>query len=301
MGDNINGPAIIRVPDWLQNPLGKYYLYFSDHKGTYIRLAYADSISGPWKIYTPGALDLKNSLFEAVDPPPPPESERPPWAKKMKEGFWYAHIASPDVHVDHVNRLLLMYYHGLLCNGDQQTRLAVSKYGLTFQALKPLLGPPYFRVFEYSGYIYAITWGGEIWRSSQWHNPFEQGPRLIQFDVKEGIGKGFRHGEVHCVDDKLYVFYTRMGDTPEHILYVQVDLTLDWKSWQASEPTELVRPELDWEGADLPVSTSTMGAESGRVHALRDPCVFEDEDGSTYLLYCGAGESGIGVVRLSGF
>jgi hypothetical protein len=42
MGDNINGPAAIRVPEWIENPLGNYYLYFAHHQGTYIRLAYAD-------------------------------------------------------------------------------------------------------------------------------------------------------------------------------------------------------------------------------------------------------------------
>ncbi|MBI3972242.1 MAG: hypothetical protein HY332_13225, partial [Chloroflexi bacterium] len=42
MGDNINGPSLIRVPDWVDDPLGRYYLYFAHHRGTYIRLAYAD-------------------------------------------------------------------------------------------------------------------------------------------------------------------------------------------------------------------------------------------------------------------
>jgi hypothetical protein len=43
MGGNIAGPSLIRVPDWIERPLGRYYLYFADHKGDYIRLAYADS------------------------------------------------------------------------------------------------------------------------------------------------------------------------------------------------------------------------------------------------------------------
>jgi hypothetical protein len=34
MGSNIQGPSLIRVPDWIDNPLGKYYLYFADHRGT---------------------------------------------------------------------------------------------------------------------------------------------------------------------------------------------------------------------------------------------------------------------------
>ena len=28
-GDNINGPSLIKVPDWVENKLGKYYLYFA--------------------------------------------------------------------------------------------------------------------------------------------------------------------------------------------------------------------------------------------------------------------------------
>ena len=27
LGDNINGPSIVRVPDWIEHPLGRYYMY----------------------------------------------------------------------------------------------------------------------------------------------------------------------------------------------------------------------------------------------------------------------------------
>src|SRR5215475_8674671 len=54
LSDNVNGPSVIRVPLWINQPLGRYYMYFAHHKGTHIRLAYADSLSGPWKIYEPG-------------------------------------------------------------------------------------------------------------------------------------------------------------------------------------------------------------------------------------------------------
>ena len=40
LGGNINGPSIIEVPEWISNPLGRYYLYFAHHNGEYIRLAY---------------------------------------------------------------------------------------------------------------------------------------------------------------------------------------------------------------------------------------------------------------------
>src|ERR1035441_4007062 len=31
LGDNINGPSLIRVPNWVDHPLGRYYLYFAHH------------------------------------------------------------------------------------------------------------------------------------------------------------------------------------------------------------------------------------------------------------------------------
>jgi hypothetical protein len=58
---NIAGPSVIRVPDWIANPLGHYYLYFAHHKGNHIRLAYADSPTGPWTLYQPGVLSLAQS------------------------------------------------------------------------------------------------------------------------------------------------------------------------------------------------------------------------------------------------
>ena len=51
-GDNINGPSLIKVPNWVKNPLGKYYLYFSHHDGKYIRMAYSNNIEGPYTSIT---------------------------------------------------------------------------------------------------------------------------------------------------------------------------------------------------------------------------------------------------------
>jgi hypothetical protein len=255
MGDNINGPALIRMPDWAEARLGRYHLYFSDHKGSYIRLAYADALTGPWRMHEPGVLDVAQSLFEPTDPPQPAAQDRPAWAAKMKGGYLYAHIASPDIHIDHGRRIFRMYYHGLLWNGDQQTRLAVSADGLAFEPLEPLLGPPYFRAFEFGGHVYTITWGGALWRASAWEGPFSAGPQLLPFDAKGGIGEGFRHGEVHRTGDLLHLFFTRMGDRPERVLHCTVDLRGDWTGWEAPAPVTLLEPELPWEGADLPLDT----------------------------------------------
>ena len=71
IGKNIQGPSLIRVPDWVESRLGTYYLYFADHKGSYIRLAYADDLRGPWKVYPPGSLQLAESHF-LTEPPDAP-------------------------------------------------------------------------------------------------------------------------------------------------------------------------------------------------------------------------------------
>ena len=300
MGDNICGPSVIRVPEWVNDPLGKYYMYFADHKGAYIRLAYADSPTGPWLMHESGALELGDSLFPAEDPPEPPPAQRPAWARQMKGGYLYAHIASPDVHVETQQQRVLMYFHGLLPNGDQETRLATSTDGVNFSVLEPLLGPPYFRVFRRDEHLVTVAWGGALWRSDAWDKPFVQGPQIVPYKTLGGIGEGYRHGETYVVGDTLFVLFTRMGDTPERIVYCSVDMRAPWSEWCPSETHELIAPELTWEGADLPTETSTMGAERHRVRELRDPCVFEDGD-KTYMYYCGAGESAIGVARLDVF
>jgi hypothetical protein len=191
-----------------------------------------------------------------------------------------------------------MYFHGLLPNGDQESRLAVSTDGLKFTAKEALLGPPYFRAFQHEGWIYTIAWGGVLLRSKDWHLPFSEGPQLVPYDPKGGIGEGFRHGETFVLGDSLFIMFTRMGDAPERLLYCEVPMRGDWLTWQSGPTQELLAPERDWEGADLPITVSTMGAERERVRELRDPCVFKHHDGKTYLFYCGAGESAIGIAEL---
>jgi len=165
MGANITGPSLVRMPEWANGKLGKYHLYFADHKGGYIRLAYADTLTGPWAVHTAGSLNVEHSLFEPVDPPEPHAGQRPVWAESLKGGYLYAHVASPDVHVDTARRCFWIYYHGLLANGDQQTRVATSPDGINFTPHTPLLGPPYFRAFKHEDYIYAIAYGGALWRA----------------------------------------------------------------------------------------------------------------------------------------
>ena len=56
VGGNINGPSIIRVPDWIPiservHPSAQYYLYFGNHRGDDIRMAWSDSLTGTWTLF----------------------------------------------------------------------------------------------------------------------------------------------------------------------------------------------------------------------------------------------------------
>ena len=201
------------------------------------------------------------------------------------------HIASPDVHVDHGNRRIVMYFHGLEDFGKQVTRVALSEDGVTFEARAEVLGRTYLRTFEHDGMTYGLAMPGQFYRSRDGLTSFETGPELFNADM--------RHNAVLKRGSTLYVFWTQVGHTPERVLLSTIDVSPPWSEWRTSEPVEVLRPERSWEGADAPLEPSIRSVAYGQVNQLRDPAIFE-EDGRTYLLYAVAGESGIGIAELSG-
>lgn len=280
-GKNINGPSLIRVPQWVPGRLGNYYLYFAHHSGKYIRLAYADDLKGPWKIYAPGVLQLADA----------------PACK--------GHIASPDVHVDEARHQIRLYFHGpSRATGKQTSYVALSPDGLHFKAQDEPLGLFYFRVFNWSGAWYAMAKGGQLYRSQDGLTQFEKGGNPLPEGAARGGDDesantpGPRHVALHLKGDTLWVYYSSIGDAPERIRRRKVLLTGDWKAWQAGPAEEVLRPEVPYEGINLPLKKSRAGAASGPENALRDPAIFSDADGCVYLLYSVAGESGIGIAEL---
>ena len=266
MGANVNGPSLIRVPEWIVSPLGRYYLYFAHHQGTYIRMAYADRLEGPWRVHAPGVLDLADSFFDR-------------------------HIASPDVHVMDDRREIWMYYHGCCrpVEPRQATRLAVSADGLDFSAREEVLGTAYWRVFRWGGRHYALAGAGRLYRSEDGVTGWAEGPSLFTPDL--------RHLAVRLRGGKLDVFYSNAWDCPERILHSTIHLTPDWETWKWSEPVTLLQPERDWEGGNLELCASRRGAIHEPARQLRDPAIYE-EDGRVYLLYSVAGEHGIAIAEL---
>ncbi|MSU50822.1 MAG: DUF1961 family protein [Opitutus sp.] len=312
-GTNICYPSLIRVPSWLPNPLGKYYLYFADHKGAYIRLAYANLVEGPWMIYEPGTMKLEQMVAVARANARGKESE--------VEG---KHVASPDMHVDDEKREIRMYFHFSITPRDtwgHRSGVAVSPDGIRFRPIntKPI-GQPYIRVFRRDGYYYALDRVGGLTRSRDGVTNFETGNTdfavavghkvrgsgqpavgtrnaLARAKGEEDVLPGeMRHNAVKIDGNVLTVFFSRGGDLPEHIMCAQASLTGDWKTWRLSPPVTVLLPEMDYEGVNLPLGTPTnQGMQKmprSLFRELRDPCIFRD-DGKTYLLYSVAGEGGI--------
>lgn len=282
LGGNVNGPSVIRVPSWLPNPLGKYYMYFAHHQGTSIRLAYADNIEGPWILYEPGTLHL---------------SETP----------CHGHIASPDVHVLDKERLIKMYYHGPALSpslyesdslfqqfpylGGQRSFTALSSDGLSFISETGILGSSYFRFFEWQGEGFALGMPGLLYRQTRVKpDVFEQGPQLFEMDCRHFAVRVTESGTLDC-------FFTRAGDKPERILMATIDLNEPNCNWAPASIVEVLRPEVDYEGATQPLEKSERGAVHVPVRQLRDPCILQDEE-KDFLFYSLAGEQGIGGATL---
>ncbi len=297
LGDNINGQSLIRVPDWVENPLSRYYLYFAHHQGSHIRLALSDEIMGPYEVYAPGVLKLEDSGFdtEKLILENITEQSILDWIDKYDVEtilpFFPPHVASPDVHIHADKQEIWMYYHGQLSNGRQMTKVARSKDGLNFTPVEGYLGNNYFRAFQQGGYWYALSHATGTINRSEDGLTFEEGPAIGE--------EGTRHTAVRRKsDDVVEVYWSKFGDTPEHILVSDLDVSGDWRSWRVTNTRTVRKPEFDWEGADLPVKTSRSGFAMAEFHELRDPGIYE-EAGETYLLYSVRGESGIGVCRLN--
>lgn len=303
IGKNIQGPSLIRVPKWVKNRLGDYYLYFADHKGRYIRLAYADRLTGPWKIHVPGSLQLENSRFPTQPVTVTPEQLDEFSTRMTKLGITYSHdtvlemttphVASPDVRVDNVNRRFVMTYHGLETAGVQFSRVATSTDGIHFDGLPDNIGPSYIRTFRHQGWYYAMAMPGVLLRSRDGLTGWERGPMI--FAITQ------RHVALLKRGNTLYVFWSQVGEAPESILVSAIDIAGDWQAWKPSPAKVVLRPEYDWEGANAPIEPSVRSTAYGHVNQLRDPAIFE-ENGRIYMVYAVAGESGLALaeVKLNG-
>lgn len=321
-GSNINGPSVIKLPDWLPvekrvNKKAKYYLYFAHHHGKYIRLAWAKKVTGPYHLvqdsplygsYKDAVLHLDADYLDAG---------------KTKI---VNHVASPVVVVDHTNKLFKLYFHSpsrLKANNKnigQQTFFATSEDGLEFNDnIVPLyLGSFYFSPFQVRnrwyafanhGYIYEAPKYGEIavpmgFNSIKplWTLKKDFFKNVIhEYCVKNNIQPefGVRHLSQIVKGNTLYVFFSSRDDTPERLYCTKVDISnKDFRKWKAKDLTLVMTAEEDWEGGNLPPKKSTNGFAPQPVNEIRDTFIFEADNGNLYLFYCAGGERGIGVASL---
>ena len=319
---NINGPSMILVPDWVENPLGKYYLYFSHHKGDFIRMAYGDMPEGPWTVYEAGVLSLEGSGFPVNSVPQltPEAGFAELWQNfsiyivrdavlaiykalvtdqqtRQERGIALSqdktpHIASPELVVDHDNQRILMFYHGQRDTLSQITGIASSGDGISFTNTGKTVAGVYMRHFEYRNKQYLLGSPGILFRSDSLLGPYQPRDRSL-------FEPNIRHAALLLEEDSLMVAWSRVGEAPEKILLSQIDLSpADWDRWRATEGVELLRPELSWEGVDMEPLPSLRGELVMVANELRDPYLFKDQDGSKYLLYVGGGEQAIGIASL---
>lgn len=333
-GGSINGPSLVRLPEWV--PAGerahaeaRYYLYFSHHNGTYIRMAWSVDLRGPYWLYNADGT-ASNHRGRGVLALRELDGRR---ALAFENGVEvYGHIASPDVHLDNASKRFVLYFHGITntstppphpATGPQKTLVATSAYGLDFCGVahgsgggfgvRPaLLGNAYFRVFGYGEFLYAFSNGGELWRcrrDSAWEqgdpptaDAWEPGPNPIldrlRIDGRPADADP-RHFSVRFIGtDLIEVYYTVRGDVDESIERTELDISPpDWCEWRAEAGERLLSPDEPWEGGDRPSAPSRPGGETG-VRQLRDPAVFQDAGGKLFLLYSGGGEEAIGIAAL---
>ncbi len=308
-GGSINGPSLIRVPAWVTNPRGKYYLYFAHHAGKYIRMAYANRLEGPWRVNDRGAVRLEN------------------------QNTLTRHLASPEAVVDEENKKIVLFYHGhpttfkkrdktkAVGESDpeagQKTAAAVSPDGLQFHPTGVIVGPAYLRVFRHGGQWYGMAGRGNLLRSPELGKAFESVSSVVGADIEDlvdparlgepGARSGqpkngpdrysIRHVGVDTDGSRMWVYFSCVGHQPERILATSVSMTGDPARWKARGVVEVLRPETDWEGAGLPLAYSKGGRSRAWERGLRDPAIFRDS-GKVYLLYASAGEHGIGIAQV---
>lgn len=191
-----------------------------------------------------------------------------------------------------------------------------------FGMVNQILANAYLKTFEYQDELYGFTNHGVIWKSPSKDKPWNTANSPIQDAWEEGKSSENpvflnlkviktvdstrkevstpRHFTTRMRNDghTLEVWYTSRGDAPERIFRTTMDLRGNWMEWKTTLPhEEMLRPELDWEGVNLPVQASKNGAEN-QVNQLRDPELFQDVDGKWYLLYSGGGEDAIGIAAV---
>ncbi len=327
-GENINGPCLISLPDWLDrskriNPKANYYLYFGHHGGLYIRLAWAENILGPWTLYKVNA-DLKPWEKGVLSIYMPGSSE-----KKIDFGnnlLIDGHISSPIVIIDNENKNFRLYFHGhARWEGKrfgQKTFVSTSSDGLDFNKnIRPVtLGPSYFAPFEYDNHWYTFTkndlfvspekgelgvltqgyqYPKDLWKGYRGY--FDDFLKVYAAENNLSVPIKIRHMHCHREGNMLHILFSTTVDTPERIYYTKIILSKKGISdWKHEKISLVFSARENWEGASLPPELSVSGPAKKPLNEVRDPYIFKDKNNSFYMIYCAGGEQALGIASISG-
>ena len=215
-GKDTGAPSLVRVPKWVpsnERPAANanYYMYYGNHKGSRIRMKWAETLDGPWTEFDLGGKYNGKTRQGVFDP----------YADKTRVS--YDHIFSGDVHVDNDNKRFIIYFHAK--NQDRYTMdkpphtkiwqrhlqgfVATSRYGLNFNDPKwaggetghgpvthstdgptreVLLAETYMHVFKHKGQLYAVSKGGILSQAPDPRNPWAPHPTEPQPVQKYNVG-----------------------------------------------------------------------------------------------------------------
>lgn len=158
-------------------------MYFSHHKGEYIKMAYSDSINGRWTIYNDKILSLKNSTLITYRTT---QSNLKDVFNHNNSNETFAllsqldfkknntsvdsndpHIASPEIIINNESKEIVMFFHGMVSGNIQKSKIAISKDGLNFNAKSKILTGPYLKLVEYKNSYLGISMSGVFYKFSK--------------------------------------------------------------------------------------------------------------------------------------
>ena len=323
-GEDINGPCVIRLPEWLPiekrvHPTAKYYLYFGHHHGAYIRMAWAENLNGKWTLYNADStvLPLKRGVLGLYNKKN---------GKNITPGNNIeisSHIASPVVLIDNIKKQFILFFHGQTkliseTKNDQRTFVCYSNNGVDFQKnISPvMLGGSYFAPFIYKNQWYSFSNGG-LFHEAPKIKGFDETPGVFDYSkilwttrhnffekaITETGNSNFRvrHLTTFLEKNILHIFFSSSHDTPERIYYTKCNLNGESNTWTAQSFRCIFQAREVWEGGNLTPKPSEGGAAKSMLNEVRDPYIFKDNDGKIYLFYCAGGERGIGMAQVLRF
>ena len=277
--ENINGPTVVEAEFPLFSKLRLYLMYFGDHKGKYIKVAWAFSPMGPFRPVPLVRLLLLRDRF----------------------GERKGHVASPEVRKLGGKRYIFSHSPSRHFRpGKQITYVSRLRLGIFCSRPKPMDLPSYARFFPLNGDMHAITNGADVFKLDPESFEIRQltvdKSRLLVPESKDAVER-IRHPQVLGSFGRTLCFYTRVGDAPERV-FASILEAKNPQEIVFSAPIELLRPHEDYEGAGHHIEPSKSGISRRPENALRDP--FVAEFGSQHFLYYStAGEKGIACAELN--